>query len=168
MTDTSTPNIFQQIEAALSADWQKVTAVFQQAEAFAADFLGKVSAGAEILIQDIEGAASYVAGNLTTIQAGISAAGALANTVAPNNTTVQKAVADLNTAASDVADLHAALTSGSSSNDPEIVTKAVTAINAVNQLSQIASAVSSSLGTLAANSPTATSAVTAAAPPPTA
>ena len=160
----ATSNILKQIENALSSDWAKVSSVFQEAEQFAADFLGKVASGAEILIADIESAASYIAGNLTVINAGITSAASLANVIAPNNATVQKAVADLQTTAQDVADLHTALTTGSSSGDPAIVTSAVTAINAVNQLSTLATSVSQSLGTLAANSPTATQAVTAAAP----
>ena len=165
MTDTTqgATNVLQQIENALSSDWAKVTAVFQEAEAFASSFLGKVAAGAEILVQDIEGAATYIAGNLSVVNAGITSAASLASAIAPNNTTVQKAVSDLQTAAQDVADLHTALTTGSSAGDPTVVTQAVTAINAVNQLSTLATSVSQSLGTLAANSSTATQAVT----PPT-
>lgn len=158
------PNIFQQIENTLSADWAKVTAIFQEAEAFAADFLGKVAAGAEIVIADIEKAASYVAGNLTVINAQLGAVGALASVVAPNNATVQKVLSDVSTAVQDVADLHNALTSGSSSGDPTIVTQAVTAINSVNQIAQAVTGLSTTLGTLAANSSSATEAVTQGAP----
>lgn len=163
-TDTS-PNLIQQIENALSKDWANAGSLFQKAEQFAADFLGKVAQGAEIIIADIESAAGYVAGNLTVINAGINSAASLAGVIAPNNTTVQKAVADLQTAAQDVADLHKALTSGSASSDPAIVTSAVTAINAVNQLSTLATSVSQSLGILAANSPSATQAVSTPTPP---
>ena len=158
-TTTAATNIFQTIENALSADWAKVAAVFQEAEQFASIFLAKVASGAEIIIADIEAAASYVAGNLTVINAGIASAASLANVIAPNNATVQKAVSDLQTAAQDVADLHAALTSGSSASDPAIVTSTVTAINSINQLSTLATSVSQSLGMLAANSPSATQAV---------
>ena len=166
MTDTTqgATNILQQIENALSSDWAKVTTVFQEAETAAADFLGKVASGAEIVIADILKAADYVAGNLSVINAGITAGASLANAVAPNNATVQKAVADLQTAAQDVADLHSSMTTGVTTGDPAVVTQAVTAINAVNQLSTLATSVSQSLGTLAANSSTATQAVTPASP----
>lgn len=162
-TDTGSTDIFQQIQSALSADWAKVSVVFQEAEKFAADFLGKVASGAEIIVADIENAASYIAGNLTVINAGITSAASLANVIAPNNTTVQKAVADLQTAAQDVADLHTSLTTGQTAGNPDVVNQAVTAINAVNQLSTLATSVSQSLGTLASNSSTATQTVTPAA-----
>lgn len=167
MTDTSgTPtDVLSQIEATLSADWQKFVAFIDLVEQDAVDFLSKVVAGEQVLIADIESAASYVAGNLSTINTGINAVGSLAAVVAPNNPTISKVLTDLSTGAQDVADLHNALTSGSSASDPAIVTKAVTAINAVKQLNQLVSNVSGTLTTLVQNSPTATQAVTAGSPP---
>lgn len=169
MTDTSgtSTDFLSQIEATLSADWQAFIAFINQAELDVVAFLTKVADGAEVVIADIEGAASYVAGHLSTINGTIAAVGTLANTVAPNNPVVSKVLNDLTTGAQDVADLHNALTSGSSANDPAIVTTAVTAINAVQQLSQLVSNASGTLTTLVQNSPTATQAVTATASPPT-
>jgi hypothetical protein len=167
-TPAASTNLFQQIEAQLSAEWSGAAAFFKTAETDVGAFLTKVAAGAEIVISDIESIGQYVAGHLTVIQAGIATIAGVAATVAPNNTEVQKAVADLSTAANDVATLSTSLSSGTTSGDPAVVATAVAAINAVKQLSQIAGTAGSVITTLAGNSPTATQTVTPGTPAPAA
>lgn len=166
-TDTST-NVLQQIESTLSSDWQKFVAFIQIAEQEVAAFLTKVAAGEQIIVADIEAAAGYVAGHLSTINAAISAAGELANAVAPGNAAVAKVLTDLTTGAQDVADLHNALTNGSSPSDPTIVTQAVTAISSAQNLAQLVANASATLTALVQNSPSATEAVTPASASPAA
>ena len=166
MSTTTPTNVFQQIEASLSADWQNAASFINEAEAFFGTFLTKVAQGAEIVIADIESVGQYVAGHLTVINSGIAALGSVVSVVAPNNVTAQKVIDDLNTGAADVAALSNSLSSGSTAGDDQIVTSAVTAIGAVKQLAQLANNAGSLLTTLAANSPTATQTVTAAPTPP--
>ena len=105
MTDTATPNIFQQIAATLESDAQLAVTWFQEGEAELGAFLTKVAAGAEIGIADIEAVGQYVAAHLGVITSGISALSTLASTVAPNNVSVAKVISDLNTGAQDVHDV---------------------------------------------------------------
>ena len=163
-TPTAAPSFIQTLETKLSAEWQGAAAFLTEAEQFFGSFLTKVAAGAEIVISDIEAVGQYVAGHLTSITAGISVLSTAVTAIAPNNATAAKVIADLTTSANDVALLSNSLSSGSTAGDPAIVTQAVTAIGAVKQLAQIASSAGSVITTLAANSPTATEAVTAASP----
>jgi hypothetical protein len=164
-TPVSTPSFIQNLEATLSADWQAAASFITEAEQFFGSFLTNVAAGAEVLITDIEAIGQYVAGHLTQITAVIDVFSTAAAAIAPGNAMAQKVIDDLNTGAQDVALLSNSLTSGSTTGDPTIVTQAVTAVGAVKQLAQLANAAGNMLTTLAANSPTATTAVSAPTPP---
>ena len=161
---STAPTVTTGIQAALTADWAKFVAFIEVAEQDAASFLSDVATGAEIAIEDIEAAASYVAGKLSTITATTTALAGAAAIIAPGNVTVQKVIADLQTGANDVAALSNALTTGTSTGDPAVVTKAVSTINAVNTLAGIAAQASSSLALLANQSATATQAVSQPTP----
>ena len=161
----ATPSFIQNLEATLSAEWQGTANFITEAEQFFGSFLTKVSAGAEILIADVESIGQYVAGHLTQITAVIGVFSTAAAAIAPGNAIAQKVIDDLNAGAQDVALLSNSLTSGSTAGDPTIVTQAVTAVGAVKQLAQLANAAGNMLTTLAANSPTATTAVSTPTPP---
>lgn len=163
------PNIFQQIEANLESDAQAALAWFKTAWANAGTFLSKVAAGAEIAVTDIEDVAQTVAAHLGLVTSIISAASTAASALPSSDAAAaQKALADLNTTANDVALLSTALSSGSTSGDPTIVTSAVSAISAVQQLGQLASQTAAAVTTAAGSAPSATQAVTPATPGPTA
>lgn len=164
MSSTETaPNVFQQIESTLSADWQKAVSFLQQAAQFFATFLGNVAAGLPVLVADVEGVAAGVAGKLSTINASLGVASDLASKVAPNDTSVQKLLSDIGQGAQDLADVHVALTTGITAGDPQVVTTAVSAINAASDLERLLNSAHAVLGSIAGASPTATQAVS----PPT-
>jgi hypothetical protein len=167
-TVTATNSALQSFESVIAADFAGAVSFFQTAFQDVGAFLSKVASGAEVVITDIESMASYIGAHLGVIQASIASFGALAGVVAPGNATVSKVIADLNTGAADVAALSNALSNGSSASDPTVVTSTVTAIHAVQQLSQIVSNAGATLTAMAMNSPTATQAITAASPSPTA
>lgn len=151
------------IEASLSADWQKAVSFFQVAEQGVATFLSKVATGAEILVEDIQAVAQYVTAHLGIINTTVSAISLAAQTIAPNNASVAKVISDLQTGTTDVANLAAAVTAGAApSGSSTVVQDAVTTVNAVKTLSSLASQASATLATLTASSPTATTAVSAA------
>jgi hypothetical protein len=152
-------------ENALANDWQKVIAFIGTAEHGTMAFLSKVATGVPVLIEDIESIADFVAGKLGVINSTIAAVGAVADTIAPNNPTVAKVVGDLQTGATDVAAMSAALSGGSSSGDDKAVTTAVTAINAVNSLSVLAGQAAALLAQAAAAAPAATQVVSPPTPP---
>lgn len=154
----------QDIEIALSADWQKAVAFFKTAEQDVATFLSKVATGAELLVSDIEAAAQYVVGHLSVINTTVATISAAASTIAPGNATVAKVVSDLQTAASDTASLAQGIVSGSTANSSTAVTDTVAAINSVQTLAGLASQASASLSQLANASPTATQSVSPATP----
>lgn len=151
------------IESALSADWQKAVAFFQGAEANIATFLSKVASGAEILIADVEEAAQYVIGHLSVINATVAGVSAAVAAVAPGNPIAQKVVTDLQTAASDTAQLAQGIVAGQSS--AQSVTATLTAINSVQQLAGLAASASASISQLTSASPTATQVVSPPTPP---
>lgn len=159
MTDTTTG-----FSATLSADWQKVVAIFQQGEQDVAKFLTAVATGAEVLIEDVEAVADYVAAHLGIITSTLSTLSTVASVVAPGNITVQKVLTDLQTAANDTATLSTSLASGTTTGDPAVVTTAVTAINSVNTLAGIAAQAGAALSQIAAASPNATQSVSQPTP----
>lgn len=171
MTATSQPaapgasTVLANIEAALSADWAKFVAFIGQAEQDIATFLSKVASGAEIAIEDIETAAQYVAGHLSTITATTAALTSAAAVIAPGNADVAKVLTDLQTGANDVAALSNSLTTGSTAGANATVTTAVTAVTAVQTLATLAAQASSALSQLTAASPSATQVVSQPTPP---
>jgi hypothetical protein len=153
------------IEAGLATDWSKVVAFLSQAEAGAMNFLQTVATGGPILVADIEGIASAIAGKLGIVNATIAAVGAVATSIAPGNANVAKVIADLQAGANDVAALHASLTSGDTTGDDKVVATAVATVNAVNQVSVLAAQAAAILAQATAAAPAATQAVSQPTPP---
>lgn len=161
---TTNTGILSEIEAALSADAQKVVAFVEQVEQVFATFLTNVATGIPVVIDDIISVGQAINSKLSTITATLSAFSSVAAAVAPNDTAVQKMLSDLQTGAEDVAAVANSLTSGSTSGDNSLVSTAVTTIGAVSNLATLAGQAGAALASLANASPTATQVVSQTTP----
>ncbi|MGH6875921.1 MAG: hypothetical protein ACREHV_00940 [Rhizomicrobium sp.] len=162
----SLETIVANVKATLSADGQKVVAFFEAIEQDTAEVLGRLGAGGQAFIGDVETLLANINSKIGIVNAVAASASATLAAVAPGNTTLQTIVAKVQSGLQDAGQVSVGLQSDSTAGDSAPVTTAVTTLQAVNSLLSDASQVSAMLNALtAANAP---AVVTPASPSPTA
>lgn len=154
-----------QLEAKLSADAKAAIAWLKSAYLDIGTILGKIAAGGEVLVEDIEEIAEGVASHIGLANAVLSSAGSVVSLLpASDQAAATKALASVTTATNDVAALGSSIQSGSTANDPAAVQTAVTALAAAQNVLQLAAQTSAMITSAAGNAPAAAQAVSQPTP----
>lgn len=164
-TTTNTGSVLSQLEAKLSADAAAAIAWLKSAYLNIGTVLGKVAAGGEVLVEDIEQLAEGVASHVGLANAVLSSAGSVVSLLpASDQAAAQKALSSVTAATNDVAALGTSIQSGSTAGDPAAVQTAVTALAAAQNVLQLAAQTSAMITNAAGAAPAAAQAVSAATP----
>lgn len=156
-TTTTTPTVLQDIENALSADWQKIVSFFNNVDTEIATFLSNVAQGAQILDSDIESVAQTILGKLATINSIVSSVSGAISAVFPTAAPIAATVSAVTGALAQVGNAATAITNGTNpSGTSGVVTDVVNVINQLPTVSNLANQLASEFGALVTASPTAT------------
>lgn len=164
-TATASTNIFTQIEADLSADWQKFLSFISQGEQSLSTLMSNIANGVQILDTDIQTGAQVVLGKLASVNSAVSVIAADATALFPSEAGITTAISAVTGALAQAGNAATAITNGTNpSGTSGIVTDFVNVVNSLPTVSNLANDLSSLFGSLVGNSPSATQTTSAPTP----